>query len=145
LVRTTQVTSYSAGWWQWGQFRVAGFFWVLSSKKSRSSMKHDYCMFGTVQAMATWMSGYGENGAQEKGKTVSRSAGRQRIGTRALGGAPGREGGAAQEQEGGEAQTYAGKAAGRGGVALASLVEGRSHSETAFQNDSADVAIGPAG
>jgi len=52
-VRTTQVTSYSAGWWQWGQFNVAGFFSVRSSKKSRSSMKHDYCMFDAVQAMAT--------------------------------------------------------------------------------------------
>src|SRR5579863_4639879 len=39
LVRTTHVTSYSAGWWQWGQLRVAGFFSVRSSKKSRSSMK----------------------------------------------------------------------------------------------------------
>jgi len=33
-----ELTSYSAGWWQWGQFKVAGFFSVRSSKKSRSSM-----------------------------------------------------------------------------------------------------------
>jgi hypothetical protein len=38
LVRTTHATSYSPGWWQWGQFKVAGFFCVLSSKKSRSSI-----------------------------------------------------------------------------------------------------------
>src|ERR1700686_3810822 len=39
LVRTTQVTSYSAAWWQWGQFREAGFFSCFSSKKSRSSIR----------------------------------------------------------------------------------------------------------
>src|SRR3984885_370888 len=39
FVRTTQVTSYSAAWWQWGQFKVAGFLSVRSSKKSRSSMR----------------------------------------------------------------------------------------------------------
>src|ERR1700686_2349126 len=39
FVRTTQVTSYSAAWWQWGQFREAGFFSCFSSKKSRSSIR----------------------------------------------------------------------------------------------------------
>src|SRR5215470_1356825 len=39
LVRTIQLISYSAAWWQCGQLRFAGFLSGRSSKNSRSSIK----------------------------------------------------------------------------------------------------------
>lgn len=73
FVRTTQVTSYSAAWWQWGQFSEAGFFSCFSSKKSRSSIGFgvgsalwrtqptmNYCTFHEVpdcETPPTWHSG----------------------------------------------------------------------------------------
>src|ERR1035438_4005456 len=59
------------------------------------------------------MSGCHGNGAQEKGKTVLRGAGGERIGEGTHGRASGGEAGSTQEEGSGKAQSYAQQTAGR--------------------------------